>query len=168
MAVTKQGQMNVVLCRQSKNPMLIIPSLLALHSFPCPMPSAPGARSCLRTKRQDTDEAGAGSGAKGQVYNGAITTRSVFAQFFFLRVGGAHQPTDPSVLISPSSAMAQLATGDGAVVFAVPALFMYNRLQTDVIGYKLKGTPRLVCRGTLQHYGDWIGRLWIDDWIVTG
>ena len=49
MAVTKQGQMNVVLFRQSKTPMLIIPSLLASHSFPCPMPSALGARACLRT-----------------------------------------------------------------------------------------------------------------------
>ena len=23
---------------------------------------------------------------------------------------------------------------------------------------------RLVCRGTLQDYGEWIGRLWIDDY----
>ena len=31
-----------------------------------------------------------------------------------------------------------------------------------------RSSPGLVCQGTLQHYGDWIDRLWIEDWIVTG
>ena len=35
------------------------------------------------------------------------------------------------------------------------------------VGYKMK-FPRLVCRDALQHYCDWIGRLWIYDWIVAG